>query len=64
MIAALKLTATHAEPFAHAVGIDPIHAVSVIHTINAATDIQTKGIPAQQEVQRLAIESQSQGRSI
>jgi len=58
------LTAVHAEPFAQAVGIDPIQAVSVIHTINAATDIQAKGIPAQQEVQRLAMESQSQGRSI
>ncbi len=58
------LTAAHAEPFAQAVGIDPTQAVSVIHTINAATDIQAKGIPAQQEVQRLAVESQSQGRSI
>ena len=58
------LTAAHAEPFAQAVGIDAVQAVSVINTINVATDIQTKGIPAQQEVQRLAMETQSQGQSI
>ncbi len=58
------LTAAHAEPFAQILGIDPPQAVSAINTINAATDIQAKGIPAQQEVQRLAMETQSQGKSI